>query len=116
MNNRFTSSNKITDAGVGKRHSGSIRILLQEETKRRAEIHTLDWDKMIRESAKKAVTFSLPVNVIMFVEVLKARGNFTCHLLEDKRVRGGCTCCPAATEVSFNITLKPTKNYSSAKF
>lgn len=59
MNNRFTSSNKITDAGVGKRHSGSIRILLQEETKRRAEIHTLEWDKMIRESANKASMFLL---------------------------------------------------------
>lgn len=59
--------------------------------------------------------FSSPVNVIMFVEVLKPGGNFTRHLLEDERVRGGWTCCPAATEVSFDITLKSIKNYSSTK-
>lgn len=59
MNQRFSSSNKITDAGVCKRHSGSIRILLQEETKDGLKSTLWTGTKWTRESVNKAGIFVL---------------------------------------------------------
>lgn len=101
--------NKITDAGVSVCNSLSTRILLGRRSSGGAGA-LVPWEAPIQiprcPPAPPRTQDSLPVDVVVPVQVQDAAGHLARHPLQGQQVRGHGLGPPAAPQVPLQVTLR----------